>query len=152
MTDNINNDKNDNRADIKHHKLPTEVEQTDKDNSFDNAQFKMKKITLSNQVIKPKLINSSMNLSKENEKKSNDKHHDDFLNINDIVITNENIQKELGNDTLINSQQSKAYITLTRLLFSKRCIYFYIFLITISMLILLYSVIGYFMGVSIVSY
>lgn len=147
------------KIEIKNDKLSTES--TDRDSSF--AGSSVKKKIVNNGKIKPQLINSKTNLggnSQKNNSNANDKESkqekDQFLGILDATLTDQNIQKEVcdlgdfGDDTMINTPQNKTYVTLTRILYSNDCMKFYIVMISISLLILLYSVIGYFFHVGMV--
>jgi hypothetical protein len=52
-------------------------------------------------------------------------------------------------DKILKSAPSSCFITLNRLLYSKKCVRFYIFLIVFSVFVLFYSVYGYFAKLSI---
>jgi hypothetical protein len=52
-------------------------------------------------------------------------------------------------DDSINILHNKWYTEFNRLLYSKKCIYFYIFLIISSVLIFLYSLVAYFFNLGI---
>jgi len=143
--------------DIKHQKLPTEAK---KEDSFDNSnQFRSNKLkVVSSKGLKPTLINTNANSSNIIENKNtidlaidNIKRGTDLFNFHDVVLSKENIQKEIGEDSMLNSQPSRIYIMLTRLLYSSKCIKFYIVFISLSIAILLYSIIGYFFHVGIIN-
>jgi hypothetical protein len=53
---------------------------------------------------------------------------------------------ELHDDKSINIIHNKWYTEFNRLLYSRKCIYFYIFLITSSVVIFIYSLVAYFLN------
>jgi hypothetical protein len=53
---------------------------------------------------------------------------------------------ELHDDKNINSAHDKWYTEFNRLLYSRKCIYFYIFLILSSVVIFIYSLVAYFLN------
>ena len=144
--------------DIKHQKLPTEAK---KENSFDNNnQFRSNKLkVVSSKGLKPTLINTNANSSNIIENKNTidlaidniKQRGSELFNFHDVVLSKENIQKEIGEDSMLNSQPSRIYIMLTRLLYSSKCIKIYIVFISLSIVILLYSIIGYFFHVGIIN-
>ncbi len=141
-----------------HEKVPINSSLCEKEESYSTRKRKIS--ILNNSTIKPHLItsksehsqgnsDSTTDTNKKNSKKLSNKHKDDFLNINDIILTSENISKEEEDrENPLNFFRSKNYVTLHRLINSRGCIKFYIALMTISIMILLYSVIGYFFHVS----
>lgn len=51
-------------------------------------------------------------------------------------------------DKILKTKQNNVYITLNRLLYSKNCVYFYIGLMIVSVIVLLYSILGFFAKLS----
>jgi hypothetical protein len=51
-------------------------------------------------------------------------------------------------DKILKTKQSQVYIAFNRLLYSKNCVYFYIGLMIVSIIVLLYSIFGYFAKLS----
>jgi hypothetical protein len=70
----------------------------------------------------------------------------------EIELTDKNIYNDFDNNALNipqrSTEKSKYFVEFNRLLYSKRCIYFYIFLIISSVTIFFYSIIAYFMKLS----
>ncbi len=127
----------------------------DKDDSFANAQVKKRKTSFINQPgVKPELISSNLDKSLEGSDSTTDSKNKkntprkEKENFNEIVLSQEDISKDLGDESLMNSSQSKTYVTLSRLLYSSSCMKFYVGMIIVSILVLLYSIFAYFVQVS----